>query len=67
LGIILNIVNKTSGEYSWFGGKMQTQKSLKKVGTIIERPNFYPYLTAKENLELVGKIKNTNYAKVEEN
>ena len=66
LGIILNVVNKTSGEYSWFGGTMQTHEALKKVGAIIERPNFYPYMTAKENLELVCKIKDINYAKVSE-
>jgi ABC-2 type transport system ATP-binding protein len=66
LGIILNVVNKTSGEYSWFGDTMQTHEALKKVGAIIERPNFYPYMTAKENLELVCKIKGINYAKVNE-
>ena len=66
LGIILNVVNKTSGEYSWFGGTMQTHEALKKVGAIIERPNFYPYMTAKDNLELVCKIKGINYAKVNE-
>ena len=66
LGITLNVVNKTSGEYSWFGGTMQTHEALKKVGAIIERPNFYPYMTAKENLELVCKIKGINHAKVTE-
>ena len=66
LGIVLNVVNKTSGDYSWFGGTMQTHEALKKVGAIIERPNFYPYMTARENLELVCKIKGTNYAKVQE-
>ena len=66
LGIVLNVVNKTSGDYSWFGGKMQTHEALKKVGAIIERPNFYPYMTAKENLELVCKIKGTSYSKVQE-
>lgn len=66
LGIVLNVVNKTSGEYSWFSGSMETHEALKKVGAIIERPNFYPYMTAKENLELVCKIKGINYAKVNE-
>lgn len=66
LGIVLNVVNKTSGEYSWFDGTMQTHEALKKVGAIIERPNFYPYMTAKENLELVCKIKGINNAKVYE-
>jgi len=66
LGIVLNVVNKTSGEYSWFGGTMKTHDALKKVGAIIERPNFYPYMSAKENLELVCKIKGIDYSKVTE-
>jgi ABC-2 type transport system ATP-binding protein len=66
LGIVLNVVNKTSGEYSWFDGKLQTHEALKKVGAIIERPNFYPYMTAEENLKLVCKIKNIDYSKISE-
>ncbi len=66
LGIVLSVVNKTSGTYSWFGGNLQTHEALKKVGAIIERPNFYPYMTARENLELVCKIKSTNFKKIDE-
>lgn len=66
LGIILNVVNKTSGNYSWFSGTMETNEALKKVGAIIERPNFYPYMTAYENLQLVCKIKGTAYGKINE-
>lgn len=66
LGIVLNVVNKTSGKYSWFGGKMETHDALKKVGAIIERPNFYPYMTAQQNLQLVCKIKGTSYDKIAE-
>jgi ABC-2 type transport system ATP-binding protein len=66
LGIVLNVVNKTSGTYSWFDGKVETHEALKKVGAIIERPNFYPYMTAKQNLELVCKIKSIDYSKVQE-
>jgi ABC-2 type transport system ATP-binding protein len=66
LGIVLNVVNKTSGDYQWFGGTMAVHEALKKVGAIIERPNFYPYMTAKENLELVCRIKGINFEKVQE-
>lgn len=66
LGIILNVVNRTSGDYKWFDGKMDTHHALKKVGAIIERPNFYPYMTAEENLRLVCKIKGIHYDKVDE-
>lgn len=64
LGIVLNVVNKTSGDFSWFNGTLETHEALKKVGAIIERPNFYPYMTAQENLELVCKIKDIPYNKV---
>ncbi|WP_130735017.1 ABC transporter ATP-binding protein [Flavobacterium sp. J27] len=66
LGIVLNVVNKTSGDYQWFNGNLPVHDALKKVGAIIERPNFYPYMTAKENLELVCKIKGISYSKVTE-
>ncbi len=66
LGIVLNVVNKTSGSFSWFSGALDTHQALKKVGAIIERPNFYPYMTAQENLELVCKIKDIPYEKVTE-
>ena len=66
LGIVLNVVNKTSGDFQWFNGNLDIHKALKKVGAIIERPNFYPYMTAEENLQLVCKIKGIPYAKVEE-
>ena len=66
LGIILNVVNKTSGSFSWFNGETSTHEALKKVGAIIERPNFYPYMTAIQNLRLVCKIKEVSEEKIEE-
>ena len=66
LGIILNVVNKTSGEFSWFNGDLSTHQALKKVGAIIERPNFYPYMTAVQNLSLICKIKGVSTEKIEE-
>ncbi|MHA3788781.1 ABC transporter ATP-binding protein [Flavobacterium hauense] len=66
LGIVLNVVNKTSGSYSWFGGTMETHEALKKVGAIIERPNFYPYMSAYDNLKLVCRIKGAPEHKIYE-
>ncbi|MCI2227887.1 ATP-binding cassette domain-containing protein [Polaribacter sp. MSW13] len=66
LGIILNVVNRTSGEFSWFNGKLSTHEALKKVGAIIERPNFYPYMTATQNLNLICKIKGISTDKINE-
>lgn len=66
LGVVLNVVNKTEGSFSWFDGAETTHDALKRVGAIIERPNFYPYMTAVQNLELVCKIKGVSTNKVEE-
>lgn len=66
LGIILNVVNETSGDFSWFDGKLSTHEALKKVGAIIERPNFYPYMTAVQNLQLICKIKGVSADKIDE-
>ncbi len=66
LGIVLNVVNKTHGDFSWFDGAVDTHEALKKVGAIIERPNFYPYMSAAQNLKLVCKIKGVDTSKIEE-
>ena len=66
LGIVLNVVNKTSGDFHWFDGNTSTHDALKKVGAIIEHPNFYPYLTAVQNLQLVCKIKEVSEEKITE-
>lgn len=66
LGIVLNVVNKTTGDFHWFDGNTTTHDALKQVGAIIERPNFYPYMTAEQNLKLVCKIKGVNHSKIDE-
>lgn len=65
LGMILNVVNVTSGTYQWFNGNVSNQQALKRIGAIIERPNFYPYMSAYENLKLVCKIKEISTDKID--
>lgn len=56
LGIILDVINRTGGEYYWFEKK--PDKSIRKrIGAILETPIFYPYLTAVQNLKIVALIK----------
>jgi len=66
LGVVLSVVNRTSGDFSWYGGTLSTHNALKKVGAIIERPNFYPYMSAYQNLKLVCKIKGVDFSNIEE-
>ena len=56
LGMILGIVNPTAGNFTWFKG-MPLPEALQKIGSIIETPSFYPYLSAEQNLKLVAGIK----------
>ena len=66
LGMVLNVVNRTAGSFVWFDGNTSTHEALKKVGAIIERPNFYPYMSATQNLKLVCKIKEVPEDKIQE-
>ena len=66
LGMILNVINPTSGSFQWYEGTHTTHQALKKIGAIIERPNFYPYMTALQNLTLICKIKQCSTENIQE-
>ncbi len=56
LGILLGVLNATSGTYSWFGnGEKDANRA--RIGALLETPNFYPYLNAIKNLQIVAMIK----------
>jgi ABC-type multidrug transport system ATPase subunit len=63
LGIILDVINADSGSFSWFG-QNPSKESRKKIGSLLETPNFYPYLSARQNLSLVCKIKQVDESEV---
>jgi ABC-2 type transport system ATP-binding protein len=56
LGIILGILKQDKGNFEWFDGRYGENHRL-KIGAILETPNFYPYLNADENLEIIRHIK----------
>lgn len=65
LGIILDILKADSGEFTWFDGKYGEFCRL-RIGSILETPNFYPYLNAEENLEVVRQIKGADNVNFDE-
>lgn len=65
LGMVLDVINKTSGSYTWFG-ETPTKEHRKNIGAILETPIFYPYLPGDKNLELVCDIKGVDYSRVPE-
>lgn len=56
LGMILEVVAPTGGDFEWFGGASNVQ-ARQQIGSILETPCFYSYLTAVQNLRIVAHIK----------
>ncbi len=55
LSIILDVLNADSGTYSWFG-KPASPDLRKQIGSLLETPNFYHYLSAVNNLKITNSI-----------
>lgn len=55
LSIILDVLNADSGAYSWFG-KPASPDLRKHIGSLLETPNFYHYLSAVNNLKITNSI-----------
>ncbi len=55
LSIILDILQANAGTYSWFG-QPGSPASRKKIGSLLETPNFYHYLSAVDNLNITQAI-----------
>src|ERR1700754_226151 len=56
LGIIMNVLKATSGTYKLFDEE-PAERHRKMMGTLLETPNFYHYLSATRNLEISAAIK----------
>jgi ABC-2 type transport system ATP-binding protein len=56
LGVIMDVLKQDSGTYSWFesGSEFELRK---KIGTLLETPNFYQHLSAYNNLAITALIK----------
>ncbi len=56
LGIIMDILKPTSGTYQLLG-EVPTEVHRRQIGTFLETPNFYHYLSAERNLIIAAAIK----------
>jgi ABC-type multidrug transport system ATPase subunit len=56
LGIVMDILRPTSGTYELLG-TVPDGRQRKLIGTLLETPNFYHYLTAVQNLKIAAAIK----------
>lgn len=55
LSIVLDILGADAGSYSWFG-EPSTFVHRKRIGSLLETPNFYHYLSAVQNLKVTQAI-----------
>lgn len=55
LGIILDVLKANSGNFLWFG-ETATPEQRKRIGSLLETPNFYHYLSAVDNLRVTQSI-----------
>jgi ABC-2 type transport system ATP-binding protein len=62
---ILSLISPTSGTINLFGKSLITNRNyaLSKIGCIVEKPDFYKYLSAKKNLEIFARISGTSISK----
>jgi len=65
LGIVLGIIKANSGSYTWFDNRYG-KNARKNIGALLETPNFYPFLNAEDNLDIVAHIKGVKHPKIDE-
>ncbi|MBX3103079.1 MAG: ATP-binding cassette domain-containing protein [Bacteroidetes bacterium] len=65
LGMVLGVINPNSGSYRWFESDTSVSQSRKRIGALLETPNFYPYLSGRKNLEIVAAIKEVPFEDID--
>lgn len=63
LGIVMDVLKPTSGTFEFFG-KPATSTFRKDIGTLLETPNFYHYLSGERNLAIAAEIKGKGRADI---
>jgi ABC-type multidrug transport system ATPase subunit len=56
LGIVMDVLKSNGGNFLWFGQPAH-EDQRKKIGTLLETPNFYHYLSGYRNLNITAAIK----------
>ena len=55
MGMLLGLLEPTSGSFQIFGRSGSRARAASDVGALIESPAFYPFLSARRNLEVVAR------------
>lgn len=65
LGIIMDVIKSSGGSFTWAGDGLAPNDFRKKIGTLLETPNFYHYLSAEKNLAIAARIKGRGEGDIE--
>jgi len=63
--MLLSLIKPTEGSIKLFDKTLEKNRIeiLKRIGAIVEKPDFYGYLSAYKNLEILGKISGKEISK----
>lgn len=63
--MLLSLIKPSEGSIKLFGKTLEKNRIeiLKRIGAIVEKPDFYGYLSAYKNLEILGKISGKEISK----
>jgi ABC-2 type transport system ATP-binding protein len=66
LRMLVGLIRPTSGTASVAGHAPGAPASLQRIGSLIESPGFYPYLSGRANLRVVADLASVNQKRVDE-
>ena len=68
IGMLMGIITPTAGSFRLFGAGAPREllAARARVGATLETPNFYPYLSGRDNLRIAAAIKRVGKARIEE-
>ena len=59
LGIVMSVLRADSGSFRWFG-EPPGPSTYRRIGSLVEVPTFFNYLSLKRNLEVIARIRGTD-------
>ena len=68
IGMLLGIVTPTAGTFRLLGldGRRGLHTARQRIGATLETPNFYPYLSGRDNLRIVANVKRVPHVRIDE-
>ncbi len=65
LAMLSDVIRSTYGEYRWFGNPMGSNQR-RRLGIMLEKPNFYEYLSGLDNLKIVADIRGVAHSEIDD-